>query len=240
LVHKRYDDVFAPAVEKAGLTPYRVDRDPGTTIPIEDIEAGIAGCQIAFADISTDNPNVWFELGYAIARQKDVILVCSDERTTPFPFDVQHRTVIKYKTESSSDFDELGAKVVSRIEGILSRREKLGEVVQLRAGASVEGLKQHEIAVLVSLAEEAPSLHEGLSTFRIRQAMEGSGFMGVAAMLGIDALAQKSMLESYEGRDYDGNDFLAYRITQRGLAWLHTNVDKLELRRPPPSDELPF
>ena len=35
-------------------------------------------------------------------------MVCSNERTNGrYPFDIQHRTVIGYKPESSSDFDEL-------------------------------------------------------------------------------------------------------------------------------------
>lgn len=33
---KCYEDVFAPAIHDAGLEPYRVDRDPGVTIPIEE------------------------------------------------------------------------------------------------------------------------------------------------------------------------------------------------------------
>jgi hypothetical protein len=72
---KRYEDVFAPAIREAGLEPYRVDRDPSVSIPIEDIEAGIESCEACLAEISTDNPNVWFELGYAIASRREVVLV---------------------------------------------------------------------------------------------------------------------------------------------------------------------
>ncbi len=39
--------------------------------------------------------NAMFELGYAIACQKEVILVCSDERKEEFPFDVRHRNIIE-------------------------------------------------------------------------------------------------------------------------------------------------
>jgi hypothetical protein len=35
---KRYDDILAPAIKKAGIKPYRVDRDPSVLIPIETIE----------------------------------------------------------------------------------------------------------------------------------------------------------------------------------------------------------
>ena len=103
---KRYRDVFAPAIENAGLEPYRVDRDPSVDVPIEDIERGIEGSGVCLAEISTDNPNVWYELGYAIAMKRAVVLVCSDERTTKYPFDVHHRKVIQYSTQSLSDFEE--------------------------------------------------------------------------------------------------------------------------------------
>jgi hypothetical protein len=63
---KRYHDVIAPAVKAAELEPYRVDQDASVSIPIESIQQGIEGSDACVADISTDNPNVWFEVGYAI------------------------------------------------------------------------------------------------------------------------------------------------------------------------------
>src|SRR5687767_12595358 len=83
---KRFTDVFKPAIEKANLVPYRVDEDSSVRVPIETIEKGIRQSHLCFADITLDNPNVWYELGYAFACNKDVILICSDERKTDFPF----------------------------------------------------------------------------------------------------------------------------------------------------------
>jgi len=34
---KRFRDIFKPAIEAAGLEPYRVDDDPSVDIPIEAI-----------------------------------------------------------------------------------------------------------------------------------------------------------------------------------------------------------
>jgi hypothetical protein len=76
-----------------------------------DFERGIQDARLCFADITEDNPNVWFELGYAIACKKEVVLVCSKERTTKFPFDMQHRTIIHYGTGSPSDFESLGRQI---------------------------------------------------------------------------------------------------------------------------------
>jgi hypothetical protein len=83
-----------------------VDNDPSASIPIQTIEEEITRSLACFAEISENNPNIWFELGYSIAREKPLCLVCSDSRTT-FPFDVQHRKIITYPAQSlPSDFEE--------------------------------------------------------------------------------------------------------------------------------------
>ena len=87
---KRYDDVFDPAIRGAELEPYRVDRDPSASIPIEQIETGIRNAQVCLADITADNPNVWFELGFALSANREVVMVCAASRER-FPFDIQHR-----------------------------------------------------------------------------------------------------------------------------------------------------
>ena len=124
---KRYEDVFAPGIKEAGLEPYRVDRDSGVSVPIDDIESGIRSAQLCFAEITTDNPNVWFELGFAIAASKDVVLVCSEERKSHFPFDVQHRSIIKYRTGAPQDFVELRNKITKRISALLKKQEEIGQ-----------------------------------------------------------------------------------------------------------------
>lgn len=119
----RYEDLFSPAIRDAGLEPYRVDRDPRVSIPIQDIESGIRDSTICLADISIDNQNVWFELGFAIAAQKEVVLVCSDARQLKFPFDVQHRTIIKYRTGSPRDFKSSRNKYLTALPPSYRKRQ---------------------------------------------------------------------------------------------------------------------
>lgn len=242
---KRYEDVFVPAIKAAGMEAYRVDRDPGVSIPIDDIQAGIVSAAICLADISTDNPNVWFELGYAIAARREVVLVCSDERKTSFPFDVQHRSIIKYSSESPRDFDQLKEKVQARIEATLKRRERLEDVAQLQSAAILEGLEPHQVAALVSVAEEIDDPDDGLSAYRIRQAMEGAGFTKIAATLGLKTLLDLGFLETFVDHDYNGEEFNAYRVTSTGMAWLHDNRGRLNLKREErrsqeDGDDIPF
>jgi len=94
---KRYGQVYEPAIKAAGLEPYRVDRDPRASIVIDTIISEIRSCSAFFVDITMDNPNVWFELGLAIAYKQNACIVCAETRSS-FPFDIQHRNIIRYKT----------------------------------------------------------------------------------------------------------------------------------------------
>src|ERR1044071_9673879 len=105
---KRFADVFSPAIKAAGLEPYRVDQDPNVEIPMDAIESGIKAASVCLDDITTDNPNVWYELGYALASGRPVVMVCSNERTgQKYPSDIQHRTIIRYVADSTQDFEKL-------------------------------------------------------------------------------------------------------------------------------------
>jgi hypothetical protein len=83
---KRYEGVFEPAIRAAGLDAYRVDHDPSVEVPIAAIEEGIKSASICLAEISEDNANVWFELGYALALGRPVVMVCSNDRQR-YPFE---------------------------------------------------------------------------------------------------------------------------------------------------------
>lgn len=66
-----------------------------------------------------DNPNVWYELGYAYALGKDVVMF-SDENRKSFPFDISHKSIIPYKTESPSDFEGLSESITKKIKSYIS------------------------------------------------------------------------------------------------------------------------
>ncbi len=97
---KRFEETFAPAIRAADLEPYKVNQDPRVDVLITSIEDGIRSAAVCLADITMDNPNVWFELGFAFAANRPVVMVCSDERVGKYPFDIQHRVVTPYKTEA--------------------------------------------------------------------------------------------------------------------------------------------
>src|SRR5690606_15855224 len=124
-----------------------------TRIPIEDIERGIKESMLCFADITLNNPNVWYELGYAFACGKEVLLVCSEERQGEFPFDIKHRHIITYKTQSLSDFKALENTIIEKIQALL-KTTKTTSALHDSPIIEQEGLKGHEIAILILIGEQ--------------------------------------------------------------------------------------
>lgn len=243
---KRYDDVFAPAIQDAGLDPYRVDRDPTVSIPIDEIESGIRRSEICLAEITTDNPNVWFELGFAIAVPKDVVLICSEERKSRFPFDVQHRSIIKYKSEAPQDFQELREAIKVRIVALRNKQRQIGTASKIAPVTDTKGLSQHETVALVTVMQNSFISLEGVSAYTVKEDMNNAGFTDIAVSLALNGLGQKGMISSQEGYDeqYD-QKFRTYQVEQKGEEWLLHNQDKLVLRektQPPQkvSDDMPF
>ena len=229
---KRYDDVFVPAIKEAGLEPYRVDRDPSVSIPIDDIESGIRNSELCLAEITTDNPNVWFELGLAMAVPKDVVLVCSDERKSKFPFDVQHRNIITYKTESPQDFTQLGEKITNRIKAVLKKTSEINKVAKISPVADTEGLSQHELVALVTVMQNS-FISQGVSAYKIKEDMNSAGFTDIAVSLALKSLSQKGMIITHQQTDFHDNEFLAFDVTPMGDEWLLRNQDLLVLREEP-------
>lgn len=230
---QRYEDVFAPAICDAGLEPYRVDQDPKVSIPIQDIEAGIRDAAICLADITQDNPNVWFELGYAIACGREVVLVCSNERATKFPFDVQHRTIITYATGSPRDFKKLQSDIAARITAYLQKAENLSAVAEISKVTKFEGLEQHEVVCLAALAENLEHPEDNASAFQIKRDMEASGFTKVASTLALASLLKKELLAQSRYHDSQVDEYYTgYSLTEAGWTWILANKDKFVLRRP--------
>jgi len=229
---KRYEDTFSLAILDSGLDPYRVDLDPNVSIPIQDIESGIRDSRICFAEISLDNPNVWFELGYAIASGKEVVMVCSSERTTKFPFDIQHRSVIRYASESARDFDDLRKKITTKIKAILSRDESLPKVVELAKLNKVDGLDQHEIVYLATLAENLDYPEDHASANKLKNDMERSGFTKIATSLAVKNLIQKEFVVFGRYNDYEGDSYVGYTLSEKGWAWVLENQSRFMLRLP--------
>ena len=82
-----YTDVIKPTCEQFGLKAIRADDIYKSGLIINDIARLIEEASVIIADVTTDNPNVFYEVGYAHGIKKATILL-SDRTREKLPFDV--------------------------------------------------------------------------------------------------------------------------------------------------------
>ena len=244
---KRFDDIYKPAIESTGLKAYRVDLDPSVKTPIEDIERGINNAIICFADITTDNPNVWYELGYSFAKKKSTIMVCEEGRSK-FPFDVSHRSIIPYKTESSSDFEKLSAGIIAKCLAYSKDYEQIERVLDSPIKEAL-GLQPYEIAILSFVIGNQITDEQRVSIYLLLEKMEKSGFTKTAVSIGLRLLKQKNLILTMLDHDYNGNEYDACKLTDEGFNFVLQNINLFDLSQQTQqiqptqfsnSDDLPF
>jgi hypothetical protein len=229
---KRYEDTFEPAIKAGGFEPYRVDRDRTVQVPIDEIHTQIRAAAVCLADVSTDNPNVWYELGYAFAAGKPVVMVCHTDRER-FPFDIQHRHVVRYATESRRDWDALSGEITDRLRAAVRRDAELQSVAEASPLVEIQGLSQQEIVALVIIAEDTTAADDLLAAWNVSQSMERAGFTKIATRLATERLIKKQLIEAVaaESEHEQGGTYTAFRVLPKGLDWLDRNEDKLVLRK---------
>jgi hypothetical protein len=231
---KRYEDVIVPAIINAGLEDYRVDRDPATKVLIEAIEEGIRCSDACIAEITTDNPNVWYELGFAIANDKPLVMICdSKERTGPFPFDVRHRVIITFAPESPRDFLALQTEITSRLRALLKATAQAQTMASIQSSETISGLSPHEMAALQTVMENQLSATDAMSASEVQRQMVKAGFSKLAGTLSLRLLENRDFLESVEESDLNGNSWWCYRVTPMGVNWLLSHQELFQLRRGP-------
>ena len=227
---KRYDDAFEPALRHAGFAAYRVDQDPSTDVLIAAIEKGIRSAAICLADVTTNNPNVWYELGFAYAAGKLVILTCCDEREGALPFDIHHRHVIRYQSESASDFDNLKRQVTERAMVLLERvAEK--QMEDADPIAPQDGLPQRETHLLGLTAAETATTDARESDWGLRNKAESGGMTSVAFGLALRGLIRRGFIKTEQVEDYNG-EYTGVYVTDEGWRWIeeHDHLFNLELK----------
>ncbi|NRF68924.1 hypothetical protein HLB44_18175 [Aquincola sp. S2] len=240
---KRFQDIYKPAIVAAGLEAYRVDRDPGVAVPIESIEKGIRLAAVCLADITADNPNVWYELGFAFAAGRPVVMVCSEERTgKKYPFDIQHRTIIPYLADAPSDFDKLKSSLTARLEAIIRQDAVLDQIAESDPVAPVHGLSQPEVLVLAIIAGEVYMPDYSATVSSVKRSAERAGITGMGFNIAIRRLLQKKLLrESEIWNEQESEGYPGLAIADEGWKWIDENETQFVLSRAEKKkDDVPF
>lgn len=101
---QEFDDVYDSYRTACNEFDFKAERtdDPGAPKSNERIlpriELGIRQSAIVMADVTDESPNVFYELGFAKALRKDVIVTAKEG--TDLPFDISDIPILYWKTQS--------------------------------------------------------------------------------------------------------------------------------------------
>jgi tetratricopeptide (TPR) repeat protein len=80
-----YNEYIRPALESAGLEPFRADEEIRAGNIIADMFQELLVADLVVADLTIENPNVWYELGVRHAlRARGVVILCGGRVTSAF------------------------------------------------------------------------------------------------------------------------------------------------------------
>jgi tetratricopeptide (TPR) repeat protein len=96
-----YSDLIGPALESAGYEVFRADEEARAGDIRTDMFQELLLADVVVADLSIDNPNVWYELGVRHAlRARGVIPIAC--RQGPMPFDVYADRKLRYRVKDGA------------------------------------------------------------------------------------------------------------------------------------------
>lgn len=122
-----YSEVYKPTCEANDLDCWRVDElaRPGSIT--RDIVEGILDADLIIADLTSRNPNVFYELG--IAHTIDNKTIMTAQALTDVPFDLQSYRVILYE-QSIAGSKKLSSDLDTAIKELLQALDRTNNPVQ--------------------------------------------------------------------------------------------------------------
>ena len=142
-----YDRLIKPAFEEAGYAVVRADDIESQQNILKDIVTELVESDVIVADLTSANPNVYYELGLAHGLGKQVILLSQD--VSEAPFDLRSYRIVEY----GDRFDQFRA-AQERL-GRLAASIQKGEVTfGTPVSDFVPGVRNRTVAVADSSVEE--------------------------------------------------------------------------------------
>lgn len=108
-----FDDVYKVGIKEVAasldVVAERVDEQSFSETILERIYRQIEAADFIIADMTGRNPNVFYEVGYAHAKKRPVILITKDEND--IPFDLRHHRHLIYGNKITDLRDKLTADI---------------------------------------------------------------------------------------------------------------------------------
>ena len=128
--------------------------------------------------------------------EKKLFLFVRKSGKPKFPFDVQHRNIIRYKTESSQDFVKLRNDIAKRISAIQEKIRAIDSTSEISPVAATEGLSPHEMVALVAIMQNSFMTGGTVSAWTIKEDMSTAGYTDIAVGLALRSLSNKKMIST--------------------------------------------
>ncbi len=127
---EEFDSVYVgfikPVLEGVGFKVVRADNIQEQQSILKAVIEGISKSNLIVADLTTNNPNVFYELGLAHALRKPVILVT--QSIEEVPFDLKSYRLLEYSTHFHK-INEAKRKLTEFAEGFLQGKVQFGSPI---------------------------------------------------------------------------------------------------------------
>jgi hypothetical protein len=121
---EKFDDIYKLGIKSItkdkGVIAQRVDEQIYTESILERIYSQIDNADFIIADMTGKNPNVFYEVGYAHAKDKLCILITQE--SSDIPFDLSHHRHLIYNG-SITNLQKMLADDIDWVKGELERRK---------------------------------------------------------------------------------------------------------------------
>ena len=226
---KQCDETYKPAIEKAGLAPYRVDEDyDPKELKIQMIKEEIKKSAVCLAEISEDSPNVWYELGFADGHDIPVVLICEMSKRDRLPFDVNQRDTYFYSTDSQGDWEKLQEEIAKRLRKAVSREKpvkKEKSSVTKNSSRGESEFRKTELVILGFLYYNPDMNNSDGGVSRLIDGMKMLEFSQEAIDAASWKLEFKKMIDMSAPFKYE-EPYIS--LTQKGRTWCSNNERQLE------------
>lgn len=131
-----YDELLRPALEAAGCEVFRADEEQRAGDIRTDMFQELLVADLVLADLTIDNPNVWYELGVRHALRARGVVLVQGPRTTS-PFDIYTDRKIRYTLKDGApdpatlEADRAAIAAMARETLASSTRRKVSPVYTL-------------------------------------------------------------------------------------------------------------
>jgi hypothetical protein len=165
-------------------------------------------------------------------------MVCGIEREK-FPFDVHHRSIIKYQTGSPRDFDALKRSIKERLQAIDKKDLALDELVKENPLIDVGGLSTFERIILATIVGNSFGAEDSVPEYMIKKEAEKSGLTSFATALALRKLLKKDYLSVDTPYDHEAESlYKAFQLTSAGWDWVIEHEHEFAIQRKDSGDEL--